>query len=131
VERKRLFGLPPFADSRAAGLDIYTHEAGTRTYGHLLDQAERALRAGYPVIVDAAFLRRAERDQAHALATRLGASFGIAACEAGRAVLRERLRTRTGDASEADVRVLEAASAWLEPLGPDELASAQQPPAPA
>ncbi|HQQ71765.1 MAG TPA: AAA family ATPase, partial [Alicycliphilus sp.] len=39
VERKRLFGLAPLADSAAPGLDIYTPEASRRTFAPLADQA--------------------------------------------------------------------------------------------
>jgi hypothetical protein len=63
VERKRLFGLGPLDDSRAHGLDIYTPEATERTFAQLEDTARTLLQAGYPVIVDAAFLRRDQRDR--------------------------------------------------------------------
>ncbi len=82
VERKRLFGIGMLDNSRDAGLDIYTAAAGRRTYARLLSRAAFALRAGYPVILDAAHLHRHQRDAAHALARRLGAAFTIATCEA-------------------------------------------------
>lgn len=122
VERKRLFGLAPLADSKVAGIDIYTPQAGARVYAHLLAEAGRALRAGWPVILDAAFLRREERDAARRLAAQLDVPFAIVACEAPAGVLRERLAARTGDASEANAQVLELARGRLEPLAPDELA---------
>ncbi len=59
VERKRLFGLAPDA---ASGGTIYTPEATARTYARLAELAESILAAGWSVIVDAAFLKRAERD---------------------------------------------------------------------
>lgn len=121
VERKRLHGLGMLDDSRAQGLDLYTSSATQATYQHLFDTARIALRAGYPVILDAAFLRRQEREQARALARELGAGFSIVACEAPVAVLRERLLARRGDASEADAAVLERLRAAAEPLAPQEL----------
>jgi aminoglycoside phosphotransferase family enzyme/predicted kinase len=125
VERKRLFGLGPLEDSRARGLNLYDAEANARTYRHLFETARIALLAGYPVILDAAFLRRAERNQALALARTLGVPFSIVACEAPLPVLRARLQGRRGDPSEADAAVLERLHAVAEPLAEDELAFVQ------
>jgi len=110
VERKRLFGLGALEDSAAAGVDLYTPEANRRTYQRLLDAARTALSAGYPVIVDAAFLRRHERDDFRALARERDVPFTVIACRADAPVLRERVARRAAarrDASEADVEVLE------------------------
>jgi len=120
VERKRLFGLGMRDDSRAKGLDIYTADATARTYERLLELARIALRAGYPVVLDAAFLRRSERDAARELAREFKVPFAILACEAPPDVLRARLSARRHDASEADARVLDRLRASIEPLGEDE-----------
>jgi hypothetical protein len=120
VERKRLAGLPPLADSRAAGLDLYTTAMTRQTYARLFTLAEIALRAGHPVVLDAAFLRRAEREEARALADLLRVPFSILDCEAPDAVLRERLAARCGDASEANAAVLDRLLAVAEPLTPGE-----------
>ena len=117
VERKRLFGLAPDA---ASGGSIYGPEATVRTYGRLYDLAENLLADRWPVLVDAAFLKRAERDDFRALAAQLGVPFAILACEAPIEELRRRLRARTGDASEATVAVLEQQGQWVQPLGEDE-----------
>jgi aminoglycoside phosphotransferase family enzyme/predicted kinase len=117
VERKRLHGLAPDA---ASGGAIYTAEANERTYGRLLQLAEALLANGWPVIVDAAFLRRAERDRFRALAARRGIPFEIIACAAPVAALRQRLAARSGDASEATAAVMESQLAWFEPLADDE-----------
>ena len=122
VERKRLFGLPMLAASRDAGLDIYGPEATRHTYERLFALARAVLHAGWPVILDAAFLRRDERDRAHALARECGARFAIASCSAPVRVLRERLRARTHDASEADTQVLDVLRAGAEPIAPQERA---------
>jgi hypothetical protein len=122
VERKRLFGLGMLEDSRAKGLDLYSEAVTARTYDRLFAIARPALRAGYPVILDAAFLRRQERDRAHALARELGVPFGIVDCIAPLPLLRERLQARKGDASEADIAVLERLHAVAQPLEQDELA---------
>jgi len=123
VERKRLHGLAPLDDSAALGLDIYTSEASRRTFAQLAAQARALLAAGYPVIVDAAFLRRRERDAFHALARELGLPFAILHCHADPDRLRERVRQRRaagGDPSEADLAVLARQQQQAEPLAPEE-----------
>jgi predicted kinase len=121
VERKRLFGLAPLAASGSA-LDqgIYTQEANARTYSALLSLARSALAAGWPVIVDATFLRCAERDSFAALATDLGVGFSILFTEVAPEELRRRLLARSGDASEATVDVLARQLEWFEPISTAE-----------
>lgn len=126
VERKRLHGLEALADSRAHGAAIYTPEATQQTYGRLFSLASALLAAGLPVVLDAAFLRADERAQARAVAEAAGVPFAILSCDAPIDVLRERLRARRGDASEADVAVLEALRVSAEPLGRDEIACAMR-----
>ena len=128
VERKRLFGLAP-QDSSNSALDggIYTRDATTRTYARLHSLTRDLLAAGWPVIVDAAFLRREERAAFRALAAGLGAGFGILATEAPAEELRRRLMARSSDASEATVAVLEKQLEWFEPLDEDEQACVVSP----
>jgi predicted kinase len=79
--------------------------------------------AGFPAIVDAASLRRRERDAVRELARTVDVPFAIATCTAPEAVLRQRVtaRERAGaDASEATTAVLERQLATQEPLGADE-----------
>ena len=127
VERKRLFGLRSLQSSAAHALDVYTAEATQRTFDRLADGARDALLAGWPVIVDAAFLRRSERQRFKALAAELGVPFAILHCHAAESVLRARVATRHAagnDASEADVAVLQRQLDHHEPLGDDERAIA-------
>lgn len=121
VERKRLFGLRAQDDSRATGMDIYSADATARTYAHLLATARTVLEAGYPVVIDAAFLLRGERASARALARELNVPFTILVCQAPPVVLRERLIARRGDASEADIQVLERLRSVAQPLDAGEL----------
>jgi len=125
VERKRLHGLPPLAQSATPpGAGLYTEAATRRTYAHLLGLAEAALRAGWPVIVDAAFLRLNQRDSFRRLAHALGLPFTILRCDAPDAVLHARLLARrrdAADASEADAAVLAQARATRQPLAAHEL----------
>jgi aminoglycoside phosphotransferase family enzyme/predicted kinase len=120
VERKRMFGLSALEGSRTLDVDIYSRDATTRTYARLLTLARAVLAAGYPVVVDAAFLRRDEREQFRALARETASPFVIATLHADRKTLRARLRQRSHDASEADVKVLAKLQAVQQPLSARE-----------
>ena len=93
----------------------------------LREIANIALAAGWPVIVDAAFLRRSERAAFAALAASLSVPFNVFDCQAELPLLRHRLVQRQVgglDASEADVAVLERLTAVEEPLDAAEQAVA-------
>ncbi len=125
VERKRLHGLAPTARGDPASL--YTAAATRRTYARLADVARAAIAGEIDVVVDAAFLRRAERDAMRALARALGARCVVVDCRAPRAVLEQRLeaRSRAGtDASDATVDVLALQWRVPEPIAGDEAADA-------
>lgn len=127
VERKRLFGLAALEDSAQRGLNIYTPEATARTFARLGELAAGALEAGWPVVIDAAFLRREQRDAMHALARQRGLPFAILHCQAPEAVLRQRIALRQNqgqDPSEATADVLARQQQWLEPLDDGEQAVA-------
>jgi len=124
VERKRLAGLASTARSGSA-LDagLYAANAHASTYGRLRVLAELLLRAGWSVIVDATFLKRADRVAFRALARDVGAPFSILAPQATPAQLRERIRARSAlghDASEATLEVLAQQMQTIEPLAADE-----------
>ena len=123
VERKRLFGLPPLADSRSQIGDIYGADATRRTYARLHELARELLADGALVIVDAAFLKQNEREQFRQLAHELGVPFVIASLRAGAATLRARITQRqsdSNDASEANLAVLESLQEKQEALSPQE-----------
>jgi predicted kinase len=110
VERKRLF-----SPSKAGAIDevdaakLYGDAANRRTYDHLHHCAARLLQAGFPVIVDATFLRKSDRDRFQRLADDESVEFGIVDCHAETATLQERIRNRRenqNDASDADSTVL-------------------------
>jgi aminoglycoside phosphotransferase family enzyme/predicted kinase len=128
VERKRLHGLPATARGESApGAGLYDTAAGARTYERLADLAAATLGAGYPVIADAAFLRRGERHRFRDLAARLGAEFLIVSCGAADAVLRQRIAHRAAlanDSSDADIAVLEHQLRSQHPLTSAEAAAA-------
>jgi aminoglycoside phosphotransferase family enzyme/predicted kinase len=128
VERKRLFGYHAQAATGAdIDMGIYTAEAGVRTYERLAELACRIIDAGYPVIVDATFLKQAPRTRFRELATELGVPFVLLAFEADSDTLRRRISARQEsgrDPSEAGLAVLESQFGSQEPLRPDERAMA-------
>lgn len=124
VERKRLAGVDA-ATSLAAAPDTgaYTGAESARVYAHLARIARESLDAGFPTVVDAAFLERGQRELFRDVARDAGAAFEILRCDSAADVLRARAqrRVREGhDASDADERVLEWQLAHAEPLAPDE-----------
>ena len=124
VERKRLFALR--ADARtgsAVGGGIYDPDATRRTYARLAELARTVLAAHWPVIVDAAFLRHAERAAFRSLGRDLGVPFALVSCTAPEAELRARISAREEagtDASEAGLAVLARQLETQEPPAADE-----------
>jgi predicted kinase len=95
-----------------------------RLYGVvLLEAAEAALAGGLSVVVDATFLKRAQRQAFMALARHQNAGFGILDCSVPLNLALERLEVRRAqedDVSEADAKVVMAQMAGLEPLDAEE-----------
>ncbi len=125
IERKRLHGFAALAHTGAAtGAGIYSADATAHTYEQLARHARGIAGAGFPAIVDATFLERAQRAGFRALAKKLGVPFAILSIAAPHESLRMRIAARAsqyGDASEATLAVLEAQLASHEPLNADEL----------
>jgi aminoglycoside phosphotransferase family enzyme/predicted kinase len=123
VERKRLFGLAPTEQS-GSGQDsgIYSGGASQRTYDRLAQLAEELLEDGWSVLVDATFLQRRERDRFRKIAEARDCPFAIMHCEADMDVQRQRVADREGDASEANLEVLELQQSRQQPLAEDERA---------
>jgi len=126
VERKRLLGVAPLGATGDAAI-AYGEDLTARTYDRLHEVARCALAAGWPVIVDAAFLGESQRRRFADLARTMRVPFAIIDCQAPVAILRARIAQRLEaqrDASEADLQALERLSAAAQPLRCDELAQA-------
>ncbi len=125
VERKRLFGLSPLdQSSRELKPAVYGRETTRKTYDRLQASARQLLLFGYPVIVDATFLKRQHRDAFRKLAASLNVPFLILDLHATSTALRQRVTDRAAsDVSEADLSVLEQQEQVQELLGPDERAT--------
>lgn len=126
VERKRLAGLAaPARSGSGVASGLYGDDATRRTYEHLAGLAAGLLDADWPVIVDATFIARWQRDLLRDTAHAHGAAFRILDFPEPVDTLRQRIaaRARQGtDASEADLAVLEHQLQTQEPLTDDERA---------
>ncbi len=125
VERARRPGGTSLTySSSAIDAGPYAPEATRATYRRVLELVRTACENGYPVIADATFLKRWQRDEFRNLAAELGVRFVIVSCVASEATMRERIIRRMaqgGDASQADLAVFEHQLLTREPLGADEL----------
>jgi uncharacterized protein len=128
VERKRLHGIaapvPAVAGPPAA---LYSDSATARTYARLAALARRVVAAGWPVIVDAAFLCFAQREQFRALAAELALPFFLFDLRAPQASMQQRVRARAldgMDASDAGADVLERQQRRHDALTVEEAACA-------
>jgi len=130
VERKRAHGLHALASSgSASGAGLYASSVTQDTYARLAALAREIVRAGYPVLVDATFLRASQRAPFLQLAREERVPVRIASFTADEAILRARVQARQaagGDASEATLEVLEQQLRTREPLSAAEAAIAVQ-----
>ncbi|CAN7239851.1 AAA family ATPase [Pseudomonas sp. LjRoot71] len=124
IERKRLFGEQKDADLGKLSAGIYSQDASAATYQRLHQLAESALRAGFPVVIDATYLKQAQRDAASQVAESCGAPFLILECHAPDEVIASWLEQRQAagtDPSDATMDVVRAQHASREALTEDEL----------
>ncbi|MCU0710973.1 MAG: AAA family ATPase [Pirellula sp.] len=127
VERKRLFHLSHSefgshikAEDRQ---EIYSISATEATYRSLWSLARELLHCGFSVLVDATFLKQAERTRFRDLAKSLDIPFRILDFRNHVSVLEQRIRDRKSlgiDASDADVDVLHKQIRNDEPLTESE-----------
>jgi hypothetical protein len=128
VERKRMNRIDP-VERHPSGIEdgLYAAEMTARTYGIARAHARIVARAGHIAIVDAAFLKRWQRDLFRNLAAELHVPFVVIAFSASEATLRQRIadRLQSGhDVSDATLAVLEHQLRTREPLAASELVDA-------
>ncbi len=104
VERKRQAGVA-LEERMPAG--SYSPEASARIYAASMARAERVLRAGHSVVLDAVFARPEERAAAEALARTVGVPFQGIWLDVPKDVAQQRVTDRKGDASDATASVVE------------------------
>ena len=111
IERKRMFGLDETEDSGSGvAQGIYAPDASKAVYDRLNSIAASILASGHDVILDAAFLSAAEREQARRTAQNCAAGYHILETVAPVDTLRERIQARQKggkDASEGNLAVLD------------------------
>ncbi len=98
IERKRLFDV---AEHERLPASAYDQRSGDAVYDILRRKAERAIAAGYSVVVDAVHQRAEEREALRQLAARLGVAFDGLWLDAPLRDLVDRVERRTDDASDA------------------------------
>lgn len=103
VIRKRLFGVE---DTVSLPASAYAPEVSAKVYALMLERAEAALRAGYPVLLDAVNDREDSRMAIADLAHKVGVPFHGFWLDAPSALLAARIRGRADDASDATVDVM-------------------------
>jgi len=121
VVRKQLFDIAANASS-GSDLDagIYHSDASALTYRKLEEIATTIIAADYCVIVDATFLKEAQRRQMLELESAAPHARIIVDCDAPEAVLRKRIEERENDPSEANLQVLEQQISNREPVSTAE-----------
>jgi aminoglycoside phosphotransferase family enzyme/predicted kinase len=102
--RKRLWGRQP---TESLPPEAYAEGQSERVYATLTREAGLVLKAGRSVILDAVFLKPAERVAAETAARDADVTFQGVWLDVPPEVMKQRLAARTGDASDADAEVLE------------------------
>jgi predicted kinase len=104
--RKELAGVVP-TESLAAPLHegLYSGAWTQRTYAELLRRADRHLRRGTSVVLDATWADDRHRDEAIRLAQATSSDLGQFVCELPKERVVERVGSRSGSASDADQRI--------------------------
>ncbi len=117
-ERKRLF-----ADQQQVTGELneglYASELTEKTYSRLLELTQLISAAGYPVIVDATFLKQQQIAPFANFATTAGIPLSVVTTSADKSVLEERLRQRATEKdniSDADRKVLDYQLEHIEPV---------------
>jgi uncharacterized protein len=94
--------------------EIYSAEMSQKTYNRLLELGIMLAQAGFIVILDAKYDRITHREQVINTAKNNNISLQIINCTAPIEVLRDRLKNRTGDISDATADLLESQQANAE-----------------
>lgn len=104
VERKRQAGIA-LEERMPAG--SYTPEMSAKVYAAMIERAERLLRAGHSVVLDAVFAKPEERRAVEALGRRLAVPFQGIWLDVPMDLAQARVAGRKGDASDATPAVVE------------------------
>lgn len=97
----------------------YDDEEERLVYGAVFDRAESALQAGENAVLDGTFRRPRQRDRARSIADDTGARLRLVRVTCDDEVVRERIRKRTDDESDADYETYALYRDLFEPLERD------------
>jgi len=129
VERKRLLGLGPEADTHSQPWQgLYDEHSTWSTYQRLLDLAEDLVAYGYIPIVDATFLQQEQRQLFAEMADHMLVPFIILDMQVEEPELHARLRARIerdSHVSEANEEILDMQLQMAEPLTAAEMSSVE------
>lgn len=124
VVRKELLGLEAtWRPDAGQKREVYGADMHARTYAAVLERARDTIDRGHAAFLDATYLRRDTRDEAHALAKELGVPFVILDVTCDPEVVRKRLLERAArddDASDADQGIYEDMMRTAEAIQADE-----------
>jgi aminoglycoside phosphotransferase family enzyme/predicted kinase len=100
--RKERVGIDPHAPAPAPLRSaLYDETSRDAVYAALAEEARRLVAAGEPVLVDATFQRRAQRDRLHAVAREQRVPLVVLDCRAREDVVRARLEARSAHPADA------------------------------
>ncbi len=102
VLRKELLNINP-TDRHHVGFgeEIYSADVSRRTYGKAYELAAAMIKAGKPVIIDASFKSRTERQEAVELSRNLGVPFYMIECICRDEIIKMRLDKRAREKDNA------------------------------
>lgn len=100
---------------------VYTEEQMDATYREMFSRAEKLLRRGKPVVLDATFRKKDSRKLAQDLAQKLDVKFGLLKVECSDEVVRERIEARQDDESDADFETYRQFQKEVEPFELDHV----------
>lgn len=125
IERKRLFktSRKGLIDT-VPGEGMYSPTASEATYQKLFEASKSVLQADFSAVVDATFLRRADRRRFQGLAKSEESDFRILDFQVEEEALKQRIthrRLTSSDASDATLEILSMQLQSQEPLTSEEL----------
>jgi uncharacterized protein len=102
VLRKELLNIVPATRHyESFGQGIYSDDISRRTYDKAYELAASQIKNGKPVIIDASFKRRSEREKAMNLARELNVSFYVIECTSPDEIIKKRLDKRMQEKDNA------------------------------
>jgi predicted kinase len=105
VVRKELYPEPAYTDEESAAV-----------YAELFERASERVAAGEHVVLDGTFREQALRQRAATVAADADTEFRLVQVVCAEATVRERIRAREGDESDADFEIHQELKDEFEPL---------------